>query len=159
MPLPKARPGLVFRYEYVWKRQSLAGQNVGEKDRPACCVALALSAVGGDPRVLIAPITTQPPAPAVPAVEIPMAVRIHLGLDADRRCWIILSEANIDSWPTPDMRQVPNKPGCFEYGVLPLKMVNMIWQTVLPDLVAQRLETVNWEDGDEPPKPSGWGLG
>ncbi len=123
-----------------------------------CCVAVAVSAIYGDSRVLIAPITTQPPAPDVLAVEIPVAVRIHLGLDADRRSWVILSEANIDSWPTPDMRQVPGKPGCFEYGLLPLRMVKLIWETILPELAAKRLALVNRDDDDEPPKPSGWGL-
>ncbi|MDR3440889.1 hypothetical protein [Telmatospirillum sp.] len=157
MPLPKVRPGLVFRYEYVWKRQSLTGRDVGEKDRPVCCVAVAVSTIDGSQRILIVPITTQPPDPSVPALEIPMAVKSHLGLDGDRRSWIILNEANVDSWPTPDMRQVPGKPGCFEYGVLPLKMVNMIWETVFPELAAKRLGVVTRDEEDAPPRPTGWG--
>jgi hypothetical protein len=159
MPLPRLRPGLVFRYEYVWKRQSLAGQSVGEKQRPVCCVALAVSAAGAEPRILIVPITTQPPLPSIPAVEIPVAVRLHLGLEADRRSWVILSEANIDSWPTPDMRQVPGSPGRFDYGLLPLKMVNLIWGKILAEMAAKRLDLVNREDDDDEPKPSGWTLG
>lgn len=159
MPLPKVRPGLVFRYEYVWKRQSSAGRNVGEKDRPVCCVALAVSRIDGGQRILIAPITTQPPGSTVLAIEIPIAVKSHLGLDADRRSWIILNEANVDSWPTPDMRQVPGKPGCFEYGVLPLKMVNVMWETILPELAAKRLAVVTRDDEEDSPKPTGWGLG
>ncbi|MDR3514931.1 MAG: hypothetical protein P4M00_03885 [Azospirillaceae bacterium] len=153
MPLPRVRPGLVFRYEYVWKRQSLAGRDIGEKERPVCCVALAVSAVDGGQRILIAPITTQALESSTPAVEIPMAVKIHLGLDVDRRSWIILNEANVDSGPTPDMRQVPGKPGCFEYGVLPLKMVKIIWETVVSERAARRLALVNRDDED-PPKPT-----
>ena len=42
MALPQARPGLVFRYEYIWKRQELAGQTTREKERPTC-IALAVS--------------------------------------------------------------------------------------------------------------------
>jgi len=50
--LPEARPGLVFRYEYAWKRQALAGQFVGEKERPAG-VVLTVVGAAGDRRVLI----------------------------------------------------------------------------------------------------------
>jgi hypothetical protein len=159
MPLPKPRPGLVFRYEYVWKKQSLAGRSVGEKARPVCCVAVAVSAVGGDPRVLIAPITTQPPVPTVPAIELSVAIRRHLGLDADTRSWVILNEANIDRWPTPDMRQVPGKPGRFEYGVLPLKMVTAIREMIQPALLAKRFDVVAREDDEDETMPPGWTLG
>ena len=81
MGLPQARPGLVFRYEYIWKRQELAGQTTGEKERPAC-VVLTVSGGAGEQRVLIVPITTQAPGRDVLAMEIPQAVKRHLGLDA-----------------------------------------------------------------------------
>lgn len=144
MPLPEARPGLVFQYEYVWKRQALSGQTVGEKERPAC-VVLAVGGGMGDRRVLIVPITAQPPAGGVPAVEIPPAVKRHLGLDMDYPSWIILSEANIDTWPSPDMRPIPGRPGSFEYGVLPLKLINGIRETILSALAAKQLSVVNRE--------------
>lgn len=145
MALPEARPGLVFRYEYVWKRQELAGQTVGEKVRPAC-VVMAVSGAAGDRRVMIVPITTQPPADDVPAVEILPRVMRHLGLDIDRRSWIILSEANLDAWPSPDMRPIPGQPGRFEYGLLPQRMVNTIRETIPAALAAKQLATVNRDD-------------
>ncbi|MBF0333772.1 MAG: hypothetical protein HQL40_09015 [Alphaproteobacteria bacterium] len=135
MPLPDPRPGLVFRYEYVWKRQALAGRTVGEKERPAC-VVLAVTGAAGDRRALIVPITTRPPSADDPAVEIPSAVRRHLGLDGCGPSWIILGEANIDSWPTPDMRPIPGRPGRFDYGLLPLRLVNMIRELILSALDA-----------------------
>jgi mRNA-degrading endonuclease toxin of MazEF toxin-antitoxin module len=146
MPLPEAVPGLVFRYEYTWKRQALAGQTVGEKDRPACVV---LSIVGKTAmrRVLIVPITTRFPGDEIPAIEIPRRVKSHLGLDADISSWIILSEANLDTWPTPDMRQIPGKPGCFEYGLLPEKMVNAIWAVVKAGLQQKQLLLVDRDPG------------
>ena len=150
MALPEARPGLVFRYEYVWKRQELAGQSVGEKERPAC-VVMAVSGTAGDLRVMIVPITTQPPADGVPAMEILPRVKRHLGLDIDRRSWIILSEANLDAWPSPDMRPIPGRPGHFEYGLLPQRMVNTIRETILAALAAKRLATVNRDDEPLPP--------
>lgn len=142
MALPEAHPGLVFRYEYVWKHQGLAGQTVGEKERPAC-VVLTVSGAVGDQRVLIVPITTRPPSGDVPAMEIPRAVKRHLGLDADRPSWIILSEANLDAWPSPDMRPIPGQPGQFEYGLLPQRMVNAIRQAILAALNAKQLACVN----------------
>lgn len=144
MALPEARPGLVFRYEYVWKRQSLAGQSVGEKQRPAC-VVLEVTGASGDRRVLIVPITTQRPDDNIPALEIPAAVKRHLGLDADRSSWIILSEANIDCWPSPDMRPIPGDPSRFAYGFLPLKLVNRIRETILTGLTDKRIGLVNRE--------------
>ena len=141
MPLPEARPGLVFRYEYVWKRQALAGRTTAEKDRPACIV-LAVMGRKGEQRVLIVPITTKPPPEGVEAVEIPLSVKRHLGLDDDRRSWIILSEANIDGWPSPDMRPIPGRPGRFAYGLLPLRMVTNIRRIILECLEAKRLGLV-----------------
>ncbi len=149
MVLPDATPGLVFRYEYVWKRQALAGQSVGEKERPAC-VVLTVSGSAGDKRVLIVPITTQAPGEDVPAMEIKPAVKRHLGLDADRPSWIILSEANIDAWPSPDMRPIPGKPGCFEYGLLPLKMVNALREAIQPALAAKQLACVDRDENELP---------
>ncbi|WP_448207966.1 hypothetical protein [Azospirillum sp. sgz302134] len=67
--------------------------------------------------MLILPITHQPPREGDEAVEIPTAVKQRLGLNAERS-WIILSEANEDVWPSPDIRAIPGKPGVFEYGCL-----------------------------------------
>lgn len=141
MPLPEALPGLVFRYEYVWKSQALAGRTTAEKDRPACIV-LAVTGQKGDQRVLIVPMTTKSPPEEVEAIEIPPKIKRHLGLGDDRRSWIILSEANIDGWPSPDMRQLPGKPGEFAHGLLPLKMVNKIRVTLLASLASKRLRLV-----------------
>ncbi|MBF0333062.1 MAG: hypothetical protein HQL40_05350 [Alphaproteobacteria bacterium] len=142
MPLPDARPGLVFRYEYIWKRQALAGRGVGEKERPAC-VVLAVKGAAGERRVLIVPITTRAPRKGFPAMEIPSAVRGHLGLDVDHPSWIVLSEANIDVWPSPDMRPIPGEAGRFAYGLLPLRFVNGIREAILSALADNRLDLVN----------------
>jgi len=143
MPIPEARPGLVFRYEYVWKRQSRAGRETAEKERPACIV-VALNREGGDTRVLVVPITHSPPRQGEPAIELPPTVKTHLGLD-DSRSWVILSEANVDVWPSPDMRPIPGHPGRFDYGLLPLKLLNHIRETVLAAVAAKRLGVVERE--------------
>ena len=52
-----------------------------------------------DPRVVvILPITHSKPTGRTVGVEIPTDIRRYLKLD-DQRCWIIVSEANIDGWP------------------------------------------------------------
>jgi hypothetical protein len=143
MAIPEARPGLVFRYEYIWKRQARAGRETGEKERPACIV-LTVQREGGDQRVLIVPITHSPPRAGEPAVELPAKVKAHLGLD-DSPSWVVLSEANIDVWPSPDMRAIPGQPNCFAYGFLPLGLLNRIRQEVLAVVAAKRLGVVERE--------------
>ena len=141
MAITPARPGLVFRYEYAWKRDALAGKDAAT-ERPACIV-LTVEQNAGDTRVLIVPITHQSPGPDVPAVELPPKVKAHLGLDG-ARSWVILSEANIDTWPTPDMRPIPG--GGFAYGLLPSKMVNRMRETILLAVREKRLPLVDREN-------------
>lgn len=140
MAIPSPQPGLVFRYEYAWKQDVLAGKEAA-KERPACIVLTVLREAGST-QVLIVPITHKPPGPDVPALEIPPNVKTHLGLD-DARSWVILSEANIDIWPTPDMRPLPG--GGFKYGLLPTKMVNRIRETILLAVRENRLPLIDRE--------------
>jgi hypothetical protein len=139
--IPPPQPGLVFRYEYAWKRDALAGRDTA-KERPGCIV-LTVVREAGDTRVLIVPITHAPPGPDVPAIELPPKLKAHLGLDG-ARSWVILSEANIDMWPTPDMRPIPG--GGFKYGLLPSKMVNQIRETILLAVREKRLPLVDREN-------------
>ena len=139
MVIRKPRPGLVFRYEYVWRRDALAGREAA-KERPACIV-LTATGQDDDVRVLIVPVTHQAPSSDILALEIPRRVKQALGMD-DARSWIILSEANIDTWPSPDMRQVPGA-GRFEYGLLPNALVNRLRQVILQALSDRKLSTVD----------------
>jgi len=79
MSYPKPEPGLVFRYDYLWKREAKAGRSTS-KDRPACLVVVTDSSV--DPRVVvILPITHSRPFGGSVGVEIPPVVRRNLDLD------------------------------------------------------------------------------
>ncbi len=116
MALPEPRPGLVIRYDYLWTREAAAGREQG-KDRPACLVAASDSAA--TPRfVVILPITHKAPAGDSVGVEIPPKVRRAIGLD-DARCWVIVSEHNVDEWPNGGLAPVPGRPGRFAYGFIP----------------------------------------
>jgi hypothetical protein len=67
--------------------------------------------------VVVAPITHSPPANPDLALELPAAVRRHLGLD-EGRSWIILDDFNVFAWPGFDLRADP-KTGRCDYGFLP----------------------------------------
>lgn len=47
----------------------------------------------GETFVTVLPVTHRPPADAAAGIEIPQAVKRHLGLDEDRS-WVILSEGD-----------------------------------------------------------------
>ncbi len=104
MTLPTPEPGLVIRYSYLWLSEHRAGREEGVKDRP-CAIILTLINDADDQRVLVVPITHSPPTDPASALELPPAVKAHLGLDADRS-WVILSESNEFRWPGPDLRRV-----------------------------------------------------
>jgi hypothetical protein len=104
---PDPQPGLVIRYAYLWRREAIAGQEEGAKDRP-CAVVLARKDEEGEMRVYVLPVTRSPPDEDTEAVAIPAAVKQRLGL-GEERSWIVVSEANVFTWPGPDLRFVRGK--------------------------------------------------
>lgn len=75
--------------------------------------------------VLVAPVTTRPPLPGDGGVEMPSAVRAHLGLD--ERCWVVTSELNRFIWPGPDIRVVRGKGELSPYyGKVPGKLLERV---------------------------------
>ncbi|MFZ1962214.1 MAG: hypothetical protein WAU78_01870 [Roseiarcus sp.] len=87
MAIPTPEPGLVISYAYVWDHEAQSGQEEGRKDRP-CVIALAVERRQvGETLVTVLPVTHRPPKDTAAAVEIPRAVKRHLGLD-DQRSWV-----------------------------------------------------------------------
>ncbi len=118
MPLPVPAPGLVVHYEFLWSHEHAAGQDEGEKRRPAMIVS-ATKTDDGKLRVIIAPITHSVPQGTGISVELPTKVKSHLGLDSERS-WVILNELNEFIWPGFDLHPVPNTPpGTYGYGFVP----------------------------------------
>lgn len=93
MPIPNPEPGLVIAYAYLWHREHQAGQEVGRKDRPGVIVLAIERDASGEIIVTVLPITHSAPADPKSAVEIPLPVKRHLGLDDDRS-WIAVAEGN-----------------------------------------------------------------
>jgi hypothetical protein len=116
VPLPEPKPGLIFRYDYLWSREAAVGRDQG-KERPACLVA-ALDSLMTPRFVVILPITHTPPDQETVGVAIPAKVCRALGLD-DAPSWVIVSEHNVDEWPNAGLAPVPGRPGVFSYGFIP----------------------------------------
>lgn len=71
----------------------------------------------GDTVVVVLPITHRPPEDTSAVIEIPQAIKRHLGLDMERS-WIVLSEGNLFEWPGYYLRKIPER-NEFHYGLLP----------------------------------------
>lgn len=118
MSLPRPEAGLVIRYSYLWLREHLEGREEGSKDRP-CAIILSMLDPEGETQTLVVPVTHSPPADPALALELPPAIKRHLGLD-DARSWVVLSESNLFEWPGPDLRRLPDgDESTVAYGFLP----------------------------------------
>lgn len=84
----------------------------------------------GDVRVIVAPITHEPPTDPNASIEIPSAVCRRLGLDGDRH-WLRLDELNRFSWPGFDLRPVPSRQASYDYGMLPRDLFGQLRQGIL----------------------------
>jgi hypothetical protein len=121
---PEPELGLVISYSYLWKEEEERGLVEGRKDRP-CAIVLAIdhpdAEPGGRKQVAVAPITHSPPPDLTAAVEIPVRVKQHLGLDGERS-WVILEEVNVFTWPGFDLRPIRRGETRIDYGLLPPKL-------------------------------------
>ena len=139
MPLPRPEPGLVIRYDYLWLAETRSARAAG-KERPACLVATLDDEA--DPRlVLILPITHSQPRGGAVGVEIPHLVGQKLGLD-DARCWVVISEANVDFWPNAGLAPLPGRRGVFAYGFLPPTLFENVRSRFLKLIEERRVKLV-----------------
>lgn len=124
MSIPDPEPGLVINYAYLWHYEHLDGQEEGRKDRPSVIVLAVDDPTSGEPVVTVLPITHSPPSQSGEGVEIPQAIKRHLGLD-DAPSWIIVSEGNDFVWPGYDLRK-RRKTGRYDYGYLPPRFFDKV---------------------------------
>jgi hypothetical protein len=137
--LPKPIPGLVISYSYLWAREHGQGAEEGQKDRPS--VIVAARQVGREV-VTVVPVTHTPPRDPADAVEIPPALKMHLGLDAERS-WIIVTETNDFLWPGPDLRPIRgSRPARFAYGMLPARFFTHVRDKILEAHLRRKLTRV-----------------
>jgi len=120
---PEPEVGLVISYSYLWTEEQEQGHIEGRKDRP-CAIVLAIDephSEGARKQVAVVPITHVPPEDPGIAVEIPLRVKEHLGLDSERS-WVILDELNVFTWPGFDLRPIRRGETRVDYGFLPPKL-------------------------------------
>ena len=140
MSLPAPQPGLVISYAYLWAREHGQGAEEGRKDRP-CAIVAARQIIEGKEVVTVVPITHTPPLDAADAVEIPPALKAHLGLD-DLPSWIVVTETNDFLWPGPDLRP-RHGVSRFDYGMLPPRFFAHIRDRILQAHLRRKLNRVS----------------
>lgn len=127
MRLPE--PGEVLNYSYLWQHEFEQGRDEGRKDRPVAVVIVTRTIDGLD-QVHVVPITTRPPSKEQVAIEVPTAVRKHLGLKAERS-WVIVSEWNRFTWPGYDIRPIRKGDPAVSYGYLPSGLFRQIRDAIV----------------------------
>jgi len=137
--IPDPEIGLVIHFNYLWKRELERGRDNARYARPCAVILARRRDSDGTIRVVVAPVTQAPPAADTVGVEIPLAVKTHLGLDAERS-WIITDEVDEFVWPGFDLQ--PNAAGKVAYGPLPNRLFQRVRRSVLDCLDAQRLARV-----------------
>ncbi len=128
MKKPYPTPGLVIRYDYLWRDEHQTGREQGAKDRPCAIIIAYDGKVSGRRSVVLCPITHSPPQSTSDAIEIPARVLLHLGLD-DGRSWIVTYEVNTVDWN--DSGIVPVSKSRWTYGLLPAKMVKRLSERLI----------------------------
>jgi hypothetical protein len=141
LAIPSPEPGLVLNYAYLWHDEFRAGQEEGRKNRPTVIVLCATQAENQSTIVTVLPITHAAPKNPREAIEVPQAIKKHLGLD-DERSWIIIGEGNEFVWPGFDLRKVPNK-DAYEYGYLPPRFFDKVRDAFVEFARATRVSLIN----------------
>lgn len=137
------KPGLVIRYDFLWKKEGDAGVEHGNKDRP-CAIILAVKLrENSDPIVVVCPITHSPPAQDETGIEIPAKVARHLGLD-DGRSWIKTHEVNTFEWPEGQIPYgvSPARENDWAFGLLPYDLARRVHEQVRANSRRNNLEIV-----------------
>ncbi|HLI67049.1 MAG TPA: growth inhibitor PemK [Caulobacteraceae bacterium] len=132
MALPEPEPGLVIRFNYLWRREQAAGQENARYPRP-CAIVLAVRRSAGLTVVMVAPITHASPGATTSAIEIPPKVKQRLGLDA-ARSWVVVDEVNEFVWPGFDL--APDQNGEVAIGFLPPRLYEQIRRRLIANVRA-----------------------
>lgn len=123
----------------MWAREAAAGRDEAVKDRPVV-VVLTTIIDDGLIKVIVVPVTTQPPRKGDYAIEMPQSVKAYLKLD-DARCWIVVGEVNQFIWPGPDIRPIAREVGNSPYyGKIPSKLFEKMRVLIGENVEAGRLK-------------------
>ncbi|WP_337739546.1 hypothetical protein [Agrobacterium vitis] len=139
MTYPDPIPGLVVRYNYLWRKDELSGFTIGDKDRP-CAIILSSKKTGV---VTVVPITHSPPESGEEhlSIEIPTDICRQCGLD-DGGNYIRLGETNRFLWPGIHLRNLPSAPSRVDYGMLPKAFFDDVLARII-DMVEKQMVSVS----------------
>ena len=139
-------PGLVIRYDFLWKDDHDAGLVHGQKDRPCVIILVSKPREDGASQVVVCAITHVPPDPDTPAVEIPHKVARHLNLDDDRM-WIKTDQVNVFLWQEGRLPfgVTPARKGNWAFGVLPSQLAKAAFDQVRQHSREQTIAVVERE--------------
>ena len=140
MALSEPRLGLVISYSYLWRRESERGREEGRKDRP-CVIILSVEHSEAERIVTVVPVTHSRPADSRLAIELPLRVKLHLGLD-DQPSWVMLDEGNRFLWPGYDLRPIKEDNSRFDYGFLPPRLFSELVQRFVAIWTAGQGKTI-----------------
>ena len=129
MRIPNPEAGLVISYAYLWHHEHQAGREEGQKDRPSVIALAVEREAAGATLVTVLPITHRAPVDPASAVEMPLPVKRHLGLDDDPS-WIVVAEGNEFVWPGYDLRKLPHSDR-YDYGFLPPSFFNRVLEAFI----------------------------
>ncbi|MEW6598920.1 MAG: hypothetical protein AB1429_15660 [Pseudomonadota bacterium] len=139
MAIPAPEPGLVVHFNYLWAREHEEGREEARYPRPCAVILSYRRAADGSLIVMLAPITHSTPRDGDAAIEIPLKVKQHLGLD-EARSWVVVDEVNETGWPGYDLQ--PNAQGEYAYGFIPPKLFDRIKGEMIKSLQAHGLKRV-----------------
>ena len=139
MAIPDPEPGLVVHFNYLWSGEYDRGRLEARYPRPCAIVLAYRRAADGATIAMLAPITHAEPRAGDRAVEIPQAVKQHLGLD-DLRSWVMVDEVNETAWPGYDLQ--PTAPGQYAYGFIPRPLFRRIRDGIMQVLKERRLKRI-----------------
>ena len=140
MAIPDPEPGLVVHFNYLWSREYDRGRGEARYPRPCAVILSYRRGVDGSLIVMLAPIAHSEPGAGDRAVEIPQAVKRHLGLD-ELRSWVMVDEVNETAWPGFDLQ--PTNDGRYAYGFIPRPLFQRIKDAMLQGLKDRRLKRVS----------------
>lgn len=143
-------PGLVIRYDFLWKNEYDAGREHGAKDRPCAIVLVTKPRADGTKLVVVCPITHTPPDDPASAVEIPPRVARHLELD-HQRSWIRTHEVNTFTWENNRIPAGVTKAGKdrWAFGELPYRLATEAFDQVAARSRDKTVTRVDRDNGRE----------
>lgn len=144
------KPGLVVRYDFLWRHEKAAGQDHGSKDRPCAIILASAEREDGAREVLLCAITHTPPEAGESAVKIPADVARQLRLD-DAQSWIKTSEVNLLTWEKGRIPVgiVPARKDAWAFGILPWPLGRQAFEQVREKALAKSLHNIRRDEPQE----------